>query len=163
MYFARHVLPHGEVGCGGVTVLRVRCLGPYGDMSMVPQKILIVDDHEDHRRILQYQLGRMGTFDFLEAADGQRALDIVTQEPPDLVIMNLGLPVVDGWEATRRIRALPGPARHVPILAFSAYALPGDEQQALAAGCDDYLAKPVTDVTLLQRKVRRLLARGPTP
>jgi len=76
--------------------------------------------------------------------------------------MNLGMPILDGWEATRRIRALPA-ARAVPILAVTAYALPSAEQRARAAGCDAYLTKPIIDVTLLQQTVRQLLARGRTP
>jgi two-component system cell cycle response regulator DivK len=128
-----------------------------------PQRILTVDDYEDQRDILRYQLRKIGSFDILEAAYGQHALAIVSRESLDLIIMNLGLPVVDGWEATRRVRAMLSPTRQVPILAFSAYAMPGDEQKALTAGCDDYLAKPVIDVALLQQKVMRRLARGRMP
>jgi two-component system, cell cycle response regulator DivK len=126
------------------------------------QRILIVDDYEDHRVLLRLQLRKVGTFDILEAADGQQALDFVSQQALDLVIMNLGLPTLNGWEATRRIRALPSPARGVPILAFSAYTLPTHERQARAAGCDDYLTKPAPG-PLLRQTVERLLAGGRRP
>jgi two-component system cell cycle response regulator DivK len=127
------------------------------------QRILIVDDYEDHRLILVYQLRKIGSFDILEATNGQQALDVVSQESLDLIFMNLGLPVLDGWEAVRRIRTLPSPARDVPIIAFTAYATTGDERKALDAGCDDYLTKPVIDFSLLHQKVTRLLAQGRIP
>jgi CheY-like chemotaxis protein len=127
------------------------------------KRILIVDDVEDHRIILRYYLRKLARFEILEAADGQQALDIVGREPLDLVIMNLGMPILDGWEATRRIRALPAAARDVPILVFTAYALPDAEQQARAAGCDAYLTKPIVDVPRLQQTVMQLLARVRTP
>src|SRR5262245_58758649 len=104
-------------------------------MSPAP-RILMVEDHPDHRIILRHQLRRIGMFDLLEAPDGQQALALVARgEPLDLIIMNLGLPLLDGWETTRRIRALPGPLSRVPILAYTAYALPSSAQRALAAGC----------------------------
>jgi two-component system, cell cycle response regulator DivK len=127
------------------------------------KRILIVDDVEDHRVILRYYLQKIGPLEILEAADGQQALELVGREPLDLIIMNLGLPVLDGWEATRRIRALPAAARAVPILVFTAYALPSAEHRARAAGCDAYLTKPIVDVPRLQQTVRQLLARGRTP
>jgi CheY-like chemotaxis protein len=129
-----------------------------------PSRILIVEDHPDHRIILRYQLHSIGVFDVLEAPDGQHALALVARgEPLDLIIMNLGLPGLDGWETTRRIRALPGPRSRIPILAYTAYALPSGTQRALAACCDDYLTKPLLEVRLVQQKVTQLLAKGPTP
>ena len=130
---------------------------------MSQQRILIVDDYDDCRVILRYRLQRLGTFDILEATDGQEALRIVARELLNLIIMNLGLPVLDGWEATRRIRAMAPPARDVPIMAYTAYALPGHEQRARQAGCDEYLTKPVLDPRSFQQAVTRLLARGRTP
>jgi two-component system cell cycle response regulator DivK len=130
---------------------------------MMHHRILVVEDDPDQRVLFHYWLGRIGAFVILEAANGQEALSQIARQPPDLIIMDLGLPVLDGWETTRRIRALPCPARDIPILAVTAYALAGDEQKALAAGCDDYLAKPVVDFTVLKSKVERLLdcGRGP--
>jgi CheY-like chemotaxis protein len=126
-------------------------------------RILIVDDHPDHRLILTYQLARIGTFDIREAGDGQQALVILATAPPDLIFMNLGLPLLDGWEAIRRIRALAAPLGQVPIIAFTAYAGGREEQRARQAGCDEYLVKPVLDRGLLQQTVISLLARGPRP
>ena len=131
--------------------------------DMPHKRILIVEDNEDHRIILIYQLQRIGQFAFLEATNGQEALAIVAREALNLIIMNLGLPVLDGWEATRRIRSLPGSARDVPILAYTAYAMPQDEQRARAAGCDEVVTKPILDIQLLQQIVMRLLTRGRTP
>jgi two-component system cell cycle response regulator DivK len=128
-----------------------------------PQRILIVDDLEDHRIILRLQLRRIAPFEILEATNGQEALQVIAQQEIDLVFLNLGLPVLDGWEAARRIRALASPARDVPIIAFTAYALPGDEQKARDAGCDDYLAKPLIDRMLLHQKVQRFLPQPPSP
>jgi two-component system, sensor histidine kinase len=132
-------------------------------MSPAP-RILMVEDHPDHRIILRHQLNKIGTFDLLEAPDGQQALALIARgDPLDLIIMNLGLPRLDGWETTQRIRALPGPMSRIPILAYTAYALPVSTQRAPAAGCDDYLTKPLLDIRLLQQKITQLLAKGPTP
>jgi two-component system cell cycle response regulator DivK len=123
------------------------------------KRILIVDDDPDHRRILVYRLRKIGQFEIVEAQNGQEALNVVSQEWLDLVVLNIGMPILDGWETIRRIRAMSQPACAVPVIAHTAYALPEDEPKALNAGCDDYLAKPVIDVALLEQKVRRLLAK----
>lgn len=126
-------------------------------------RILIVDDNPDHRLILTYQLARIGTFDIHEAVDGQQGLGVLATTAPDLIFMNLGLPLLDGWEAIRRIRVLAAPLGQVPIIAFTAYAGSQEEQQARQAGCDAYLVKPVLDRGRLQQTVASLLARGPRP
>ena len=126
-------------------------------------RILIVDDHPDHRRILTYQLGKIGTFDIHEAVDGRQVLLVLAAVVPDLIFMNLGLPVLDGWEAIRHIRALAAPLGQVPIIAFTAYSGSQEEQDARHAGCDAYLVKPVLDRGRLQQIVTSLLARGPRP
>ena len=131
-------------------------------MPNIP-RILIVDDNSDHRLILTYQLARIGTFDIREAGDGQQALVVITTEPPNLIFMNLGLPLLDGWEAIRRIRALAAPLGQVPIIAFTAYAGGREEQRARQAGCDEYLVKPVLDRGMLQQTVTSLLVRGQHP
>jgi two-component system cell cycle response regulator DivK len=130
---------------------------------MNQQRILIVEDHEDYRFILTYQLRKIGHFDILEAPNGQEALEVASREPLELIFMNLQLPVLNGWEAVRRIRALPSPARDVPIIAFTAYAGPSDEKKALDAGCNDYITKPLVDFSLLRKKVEGLLSGGRTP
>jgi two-component system cell cycle response regulator DivK len=126
---------------------------------MSRKKILVVEDNEDNRHILVYRLRKIGDFDVLEAADGQEALDLITQDPPDLMFLDLKLPVLNGWETARRIRAMPGPTRHLPIIALTAQAMVGDEEKALAAGCDDYIAKPIVDAKVVKEKIERLLSR----
>src|SRR5215510_13359735 len=126
-------------------------------------QILIVDDNSDHRFILTHQLNKMGSFVIHEAPDGQQALAIMATQPPDLIFMNLGLPVLDGWETTRRIRALPPPHGSVPIIAFTAYAWGTEEQRARAAGCDAYLTKPILDPQVLEQTVVGLLSSPRRP
>lgn len=123
------------------------------------KKILVVEDNLDNRRILVYRLKRMGSFDIVEASNGEEAVHMVGQERPDLIFMDLKMPVMDGWEATRRIRLLPE-GRSIPIIALTAQAMVGDEQKALAAGCDDYVAKPIVDPNVVREKVERLLSRA---
>jgi CheY-like chemotaxis protein len=125
--------------------------------KMATKRILVVEDNLDNRRILVYRLKRIGDFEIIEANNGQEALDIVQTPPaPDLIFMDLKMPVMDGWEATRRIRAL-DVGRSIPIIALTAQAMAGDEQKALAAGCDDYLAKPIVDPNIVKVKIERLL------
>jgi two-component system, cell cycle response regulator DivK len=121
------------------------------------KRILVVEDNLDNRRILVYRLKRIGDFEIVEANNGQEALEIVQTPPaPDLIFMDLKMPVMDGWEATRRIRSL-DVGRSIPIIALTAQAMAGDEQKALAAGCDDYLAKPIVDPNIVKVKIERLL------
>jgi len=122
----------------------------------MPKKILVVEDNEDNRRILVYRLKKIGDFEIREATNGQEALDAVQQDVPDLIFMDLKMPVMDGWEATKRIRELPVGAK-VRIIALTAQAMAGDEEKALAIGCDDYLAKPVVDPNLVRQKLERLI------
>ena len=122
------------------------------------KKILVVEDNEDNRRILVYRLRKIGQFDIREAANGQQAIEAVKAERPDLIFMDLKMPVMDGWEATKKIRQLDF-GRDIPIIALTAQAMAGDEQKALAAGCDDYLAKPIVDLSVVRTKMERLLNR----
>jgi len=101
------------------------------------------------------------SYEVLTAADGAAGITLAEREHPDLIIMDLSLPVVDGWEATRRIKADPA-LRHIPIIALSSHAMRGDEEKARQAGCDDYLSKPL-DEDLLFDKLRHLLGELPTP
>jgi two-component system cell cycle response regulator DivK len=126
---------------------------------MAAKRILVVEDNLDNRRILVYRLKRIGEFDILEASNGEEALAIVqSSPPPDLIFMDLKMPVMDGWEATKKIRQLDF-GRDIPIIALTAQAMAGDEQKALAAGCDDYLAKPIVDLSVVRTKMERLLNR----
>ena len=118
------------------------------------RRILVVDDQEDNRRILRDLLSAAG-FDIVEAADGEGAVSQAQTESPDLILMDIQLPGIDGYEATRRIKAEPG-LRRVPLIAVTSYALSGDEGRALEAGCDDYVTKPFSPRALLA-KVREYL------
>ena len=123
-------------------------------------KILVVEDNEDNRQILVYRLRKIGDFDIREATDGQEALNLIAQDPPDLMFLDLKLPALNGWETARRIRAMQGPLRDLPIIALTAQAMVGDEEKALAAGCDDYIAKPIVDAKVIKEKIERLLSRN---
>src|SRR5687768_14482099 len=121
-------------------------------------KILLVDDSEPNRDMLSRRLRRSG-YEILTAADGQQAAEMAEAELPDLILMDLNLPVLDGWLATRRIRQS-AKAGRIPIVALTAHALSGDKDKALEAGCDDYETKPV-DLPRLLGKIKTLLeSRG---
>jgi CheY-like chemotaxis protein len=120
-------------------------------------KIVYVEDNEDNVYVLKNRLKRAG-FEVVVAADGMQGIELTATEQPSLVIMDLGLPVLDGWEATRRLKADPA-TRHIPVIALSAHAMAGDREKALAAGCDDFDTKPVELPRLLE-KIRALLPKG---
>jgi two-component system, cell cycle response regulator DivK len=111
------------------------------------KRILVVEDTEDNRRILRDLLTRAG-FELIEAADGQSGVSMATAHRPDLILMDIQLPIFDGYEATRRIKANPDTC-DIPIIAVTSYALSGDETKALAAGCDGYVAKPYSPRRIL--------------
>ncbi len=118
-------------------------------------RILLVEDNEMNRDMLSRRLKRRG-FDVLIAENGESGVETALSERPDLVLMDMSLPVIDGWEATRRIKADPTTAA-IPVIALTAHAMAEDRQQALDAGCDDYDSKPV-DLSRLLGKIERLLA-----
>ena len=117
-------------------------------------RILYVEDNDDNIYMLRNRLTRQG-FDVLVARDGASGIDMARSERPDLILMDLGLPVLDGWEAARRLKADPATCR-IPVIALSAHAMSGDRVQALEAGCDEYDVKPVEWPRLLT-KIRALL------
>ena len=117
--------------------------------------ILVVEDQEDNRQILRDLLGNAG-YELTEAENGEEAIAAVGRRRPDLILMDIQLPVMDGYEATRQIRTNPD-LRSVPIIAVTSYALAGDEDKARAAGCDGYVTKPYSPRDLLA-KVRAYLA-----
>ncbi len=118
------------------------------------QRILVVEDTEDNRQILRDLLGAAG-FEMIEAEDGAAGVAAAEREKPDLILMDIQLPVMDGYEATRRIKANAA-LKHIPIIAVTSYALSGDEEKARAAGCDGYVTKPFSPRQLLA-KVREHL------
>ena len=121
-------------------------------------KILLVEDNEMNRDMLSRRLQRKG-YSVVMATDGEQAVAMARSEGPALILMDMSLPVIDGWEATRRIKATGCP---IPIIALTAHAMAGDEQRAREAGCDDYDVKPVEFQRLLG-KMESLLNTPPTP
>jgi two-component system, cell cycle response regulator DivK len=117
-------------------------------------RILLVEDNEMNRDMLARRLERRG-FEVLSATDGNQGVDLTRRETPDLVLMDMSLPELDGWEATRILKQDPATSR-IPVIALTAHAMPGDRDRALAAGCDDYDSKPVEFASLLQ-KIQHLL------
>jgi two-component system cell cycle response regulator DivK len=119
-------------------------------------RILLVEDNEMNRDMLSRRLIRKG-YDVVMAEDGQQGVDLAATASPDLILMDLSLPVIDGWEATRRIKAADA-TKAIPVIALTAHAMVGSEAQALAAGCDDFDTKPV-DLARLLGKIEVLLQR----
>lgn len=117
-------------------------------------KILYVEDNDDNIYVVRNRFTRAG-FTVLVATDGEQGVAMAAAEKPDLILMDLRLPVLDGWEATRRIKAQPE-TRHIPIIALTAHAMSDDREKALAAGCDDYDTKPL-DFARLRGKIEALL------
>ncbi len=120
------------------------------------KKLLLVEDNEMNRDMLSRRLVRNG-YEVLLAVDGEQAVSVATTDVPDLVLMDMSLPVIDGWEATRRIKAGASTA-HIPIIALTAHAMAGDREKAMAAGCDDYDTKPI-ELARLLAKIEALLGR----
>jgi two-component system, cell cycle response regulator DivK len=118
------------------------------------KRILVVEDEEDNRRIVRDLLTSVG-YELIEAVTGPEGVTLATTHVPDLILMDIELPDLDGYEATRLIKANPA-LRHIPIIVVTSYALSGDDAKAFAAGCDAYLAKPLSPRTLLA-KVREYL------
>lgn len=121
-------------------------------------RILIVEDNESNRDVLSRRLERRGYLVLL-ATDGPSGLDMARDRRPDLILLDLGLPEIDGWECARRLKAAAS-TRHIPIIALSAHAMVGDRQKALDAGCDEFDTKPIDFVGLLNTMNRLLGARS---
>ena len=118
-------------------------------------KILLVEDNEMNRDMLSRRLVRNG-YEVVIAIDGQQGVDMAMSQLPDLILMDMSLPVIDGWEATRRIKANDA-TRKIPVIALTAHAMAGDREKAVEAGCDDYDTKPV-EISRLLGKITALLA-----
>ena len=112
-------------------------------------KILLVEDNEMNRDMLARRLARRG-YEVVSAVDGQEGLAMARSESPDLILMDMDLPVLDGWEATRQLKAVPE-TQAIPIIALTAHAMVGDREKAIQAGCDDYDAKPIDFPRLLEK------------
>ena len=112
-------------------------------------RILIVEDNEMNRDMLSRRLERKG-YSVSMAVDGRAGVDKAVAEIPDLILMDMSLPVMDGWEATRQVKAHPG-TRHIPVIALTAHAMAGDRDKTIEAGCDDYDTKPIDLLRLLSK------------
>lgn len=112
------------------------------------KKILVVEDVDFNRDLLVQLLE--DNYEVIEAVNGQEGVELAERERPDLILMDLSLPVVDGWEATRQLKANDN-SRSIPVIALTAHAMKGDEEKALAAGCDDYLVKPLDEDELIAK------------
>jgi CheY-like chemotaxis protein len=121
-------------------------------------KILLVEDNEMNRDMLSRRLERKG-YVVVMAIDGAQAVAMSISESPDLILMDMSLPILDGWEATRRIKAAPA-TKAIPLIALTAHAMSGDREKSLEAGCDDYDTKPIELPRLLE-KMETLLNRKP--
>ena len=120
-------------------------------------RILYVEDNDDNIYMLTRRLRRKG-YDVVVATDGEKGVEMSVSAAPSLILMDLSLPVLDGWEAAGRIKSAPE-TQHIPIIALSAHAMEGDRESAIAAGCDDYDTKPV-DFARLTAKIEALLPKG---
>lgn len=117
-------------------------------------KVLLVEDNEMNRDMLSRRLARNG-YEVVMAVDGQQAIAMAGSESPDIILMDMSLPVIDGWEATRRVKADPA-TKAIPVIALTAHAMAEDEKKARDAGCDDFDTKPV-DIQRLVGKIQALL------
>ncbi len=120
-------------------------------------KILLVEDNEMNRDMLSRRLIRKG-YDVVIAVDGESGVAMAESEAPDLILMDMSLPILDGWEATRRLKAVPA-TQHIRVIALTAHAMSSDRHKALEAGCDDYDTKPI-ELPRLLAKIEALLARA---
>ena len=135
-----------------------RVAQPEGKRVPPVAKILLVEDNEMNRDMLSRRLQRKG-YEVLMAEDGRQGVDLARNETPDIILLDMSLPVVDGWQAAREIRAQ-AETRRIPIIALTAHAMSGDREKALEAGCDDYDTKPV-DLPRLLGKIDALLGNPP--
>lgn len=123
-------------------------------------RVLLVEDNEMNRDMLSRRLIRNG-YEVVIAVDGQQGVDMATSERPDLILMDMSLPVIDGWEATRQIKASEA-TKKIPVIALTAHAMAGDREKAMEMGCDDYDTKPV-EITRLLGKMTALLEAASRP
>src|SRR5579871_2403560 len=127
--------------------------------GVIMAKVLLVEDNEMNRDMLSRRLTRRG-FEVVMAVDGEQGVQMAKEERPDLILMDMSLPVLDGWGATRQIKADSG-TQSIPLIALTAHAMAGDRDKALQAGCDDYDTKPI-ELPRLLSKMERLLSQGST-
>ena len=120
-------------------------------------KVLLVEDNEINQTMILRRLTKLG-FEVVAASDGRQGIDMASSESPDIIVLDMSLPVVDGWDVARNLKSNSA-TKDIPIIALSAHAMEGDRDKALEAGCDDYDTKPV-DFNRLQGKIEKLLTAG---
>ena len=126
-------------------------------MEVRTHTLLLVEDNDDNRIIYSTYFAHAG-FRVIEAADGEQGIALARSEQPDVILMDVSIPIIDGWEATRRLKADPVTA-HIPVIALTAHALAADRERALDVGCDDYLPKPVEPRAVVEA-IERILSRA---
>lgn len=119
------------------------------------KKILVVEDNEDNREIFVYRLQQMG-YEILVASNGKEAIETASQAKPDLIFMDLRMPVMDGWEATRALRQTDW-GKDLPVIAVTAHAMEEDRKKALNAGCNEFIPKPVVDYAIIRDTIQKLI------
>ena len=124
------------------------------------RRILLVEDNEMNRDMLSRRLQRRG-YEVIIAIDGQQGVEMARSESPDVILMDMSLPVMDGWEATRTLKSSPD-TKHLPVIALTAHAMSTDREKAMEAGCDDYDTKPI-ELTRLLAKIEALIQAGAAP
>ena len=125
-------------------------------------KLLYVEDNDDNVYMLKMRLELLGDFEVLTAENGERGCEVAASEQPDIILMDLEMPIIDGWEATRRLKGNPQ-TRSIPVIALSAHALAGEREKALAAGCDEFDTKPIEFDRLVATLRRSLAVRRNAP
>ena len=128
---------------------------PQRERSSVVVKVLYIEDNDDDVYMLKMRLELLGNFEVLTAEDGEKGCEVAAAEQPDIILMDLEMPVVDGWEAARRLKGNPQ-TRDIPIIILSAHALAGEREKAIAAGCNEFDTKPI-EFDRLVATVRRVL------
>lgn len=122
---------------------------------MASKRILVVEDNEDNREIFVYRLRQLG-YEVLVASNGKEALEVALREKPDLIFMDLKMPVMDGWEATKALRQTEW-GKNLPVVAVTAHAMEEEKSRALNAGCNEFIPKPIVDYTIIQKKIEKFL------
>src|SRR5215471_16255204 len=150
-------VPAGRPGGAHPPARAQQVPGQHRNGSSIVTKVLYVEDNDDNVFMLKMRLELLGDFEVLTAEDGEKGCEMALSERPDIILMDLEMPNVDGWEATRRLKGNPQ-TRDIPIIALSAHALAGERDKALAAGCDEFDTKPI-EFDRLVATLRRILAR----
>lgn len=122
---------------------------------MASKRILVVEDNEDNREIFVYRLRQLG-YEVLVATNGKEALEVALREKPDLIFMDLKMPVMDGWEATKALRQTEW-GKDLPVVAVTAHAMEEEKRRALNAGCNEFIPKPIVDYSIIQKKIEKFL------